>query len=95
VLLDGLGRIVGFTGKANGETKEVHVRTKNPARDYTIAFSGESVSLAATAHSSAPDVELPAEAFIRLVYGRLDAENTPSDSNNDALDGLKTAFPGL
>lgn len=95
VLLDGLGRIVGFTGKANGEMKEVHVRTKNPARDFTIAFSGESVSLAATAHSSAPDVELPAEAFIRLVYGRLDAENTPSDSNNDALDGLKTAFPGL
>ena len=40
---------------------------------------------------------LPAEAFVRLVYGRLDPDHTPSSVSADGvdLDLLRSAFPGL
>jgi hypothetical protein len=39
---------------------------------------------------------MPAESFIRLVYGRLDAEHTPPSVLGDeaALDQLRLVFPG-
>ena len=95
VILQSLPRLVGFTGKANDETKEVNIRTVEPARDLTIVFAGDSVSLIDASHSGAIDVELPAEAFVRLVYGRLDAQHTPLDLNNDSLEALRKAFPGF
>jgi len=95
VVLEGIGRIVGFSGKANGETKEVRVRTTEPARDFTIVFAGDSVSLITASHSGVIDLELPAEAFVRLVYGRLDAAKTAADASNRALNDLGTAFPGF
>lgn len=94
-ILDGLGRIVGFTGKANGETKEVRVRTTDPSRDLTLKFTAESVSLVDESHDSDIDLEIPAEAFVRLVYGRLDAENSPTDITESPLDDLTKAFPGF
>jgi uncharacterized protein (TIGR03083 family) len=95
VILRSLPRLVAFTGKANDETKEVSVRTIEPARDLMIVFSGDSVSLIDAPHSGAVDVELPAEAFVRLVYGRLDAQHTPPGLNNDSLEALRKAFPGF
>jgi hypothetical protein len=40
---------------------------------------------------------LPAEALIRLVYGRLDAAHTPPSVRveNIDLDALRRAFPGV
>ncbi|MFZ1063452.1 MAG: maleylpyruvate isomerase family mycothiol-dependent enzyme [Acidimicrobiales bacterium] len=90
VVLQGLGRLVGFTGKANGRTKEVRVRTTGPVRDLTIVFAGDSVSLVSATHTGAIDLELPAEEFVRLVYGRLDAQE-----GNDTLEELRTTFPGF
>jgi uncharacterized protein (TIGR03083 family) len=95
VILEGLGRLVSFTGKAKGRTNEVTVRTTEPSRDLTIVFSGDSVSLVSTSHSGEIDLQLPAESFVRLVYGRLDLENTSPGVRNRALDELKTAFPGF
>ena len=94
VVLEGLARLIGFTGKANGETKEVTVRTTGPARDFMIVFSGDAVSMVTKSHSGAVDLELPAEAFVRLVYGRLDADPTSSQANN-TLNDLRVAFPGF
>jgi hypothetical protein len=38
---------------------------------------------------------LPAEAFCRLVYGRLDPDHTPPFSGDAALlDALRSVFPG-
>jgi hypothetical protein len=48
----------------------------------------------ADAAAASPDVELPAEAFARLVYGRLDAEHTPPGQHGPALDILRRLFPG-
>lgn len=95
VILPNLGRIVSFSGKANDETMEIKVRTTEPARDFTIEFSGDSVTLMDASHSGAVDVALPAEAFVRLVYGRLDTQHTPSNLNNHALDVLRKSFPGF
>ena len=36
----------------------------------------------------------PAEAFARLVYGRLDPEHTPPGDHGPALDTLRRVFPG-
>jgi hypothetical protein len=39
---------------------------------------------------------LPAEAFVRLVYGRLDPDHTPPvETGGDELDALRKVFPGL
>jgi hypothetical protein len=38
---------------------------------------------------------LPAEALIRLVYGRLDPDHTPAVKGDpDVLDRLRRVFPG-
>ena len=44
-----------------------------------------------------PDLELPAEALIRLVYGRLDPDHTPAGMVGAAghLDELRKVFPGF
>ncbi|HEY5302867.1 MAG TPA: maleylpyruvate isomerase family mycothiol-dependent enzyme [Acidimicrobiales bacterium] len=94
-ILDGLGRIVSSAGKANGQTKEVRVRTTDPSRDLTLEFTGESVSLVDESHDGDVDLELPADAFVRLVYGRLDAENSPTNISEPPLDELTKAFPGF
>jgi hypothetical protein len=39
---------------------------------------------------------LPAEAFVRLVYGRLDPDHTPPLTSRQVdLDRLRRAFPGF
>ena len=42
-------------------------------------------------------VDLPAEAFLRLVYGRLDVDRTPDHSESGArgLADLRRVFPGV
>jgi hypothetical protein len=41
------------------------------------------------------DVELAAEAFARLVYGRLDAAHTPPLAGDPAvIDRLRATYPG-
>ena len=44
-----------------------------------------------------PVLRLPAEAFVRLLYGRLDPDHTPTSVEADGvdLDRLRTAFPGF
>ena len=55
----------------------------------------DAASLRRSDLASEADVELPAEAFARLVYGRLDLHHTPPTQNGEALDQLRQVFPGL
>ena len=77
----------------------MHVRTTDPQRDFTLVFTNDGVSLEAGATPGPPDLELPAEAFIRLIYGRLDPDHTPSavsgSGGTDLLAELRRAFPGF
>ncbi len=42
-----------------------------------------------------PQTWISAEALIRLVYGRLDPDNTPAEATDERLGLLRTAFPGF
>lgn len=94
-IIDNLQHIIRFAGRANGEVKELSVRTTHPARDFMLVFADDSISLDDAAHTGQVDFEIPAEAFVRLVYGRLDAQNAPAGLNELHLEDLKKSFPGL
>jgi len=52
------------------------------------------VSLTPSTKRGGPDLELPAEAFVRLVYGRLDPDHTPRVDGDFDLESLRHVFPG-
>jgi hypothetical protein len=59
---------------------------------------GEQGSIsAATDEPADARLELPAEALVRLAYGRLDPDHTPSTVTADGvdLDLLRQVFPGF
>jgi len=95
LVVDRLEMIARYTGKPSGTVHDVTVHTSNPTRDFTIALGADSVSFAPGASSSPPDLELPAEALVRLVYGRLDAEHSPEVADPALLDELRGVFPGV
>ena len=50
------------------------------------------------AQSPRREPQPPAEAFLRLVYGRLDPDHTPAvdlDAADVTLDELRRTFPGV
>ncbi len=94
VVVDGLGMIAQWSGTASDEPKVVTVHTTSPERDVTLTLGPGAVSLTPADGGGAPDIELPAEAFIRLVYGRLDPDHTPPIGNAALLDELRATFPG-
>lgn len=77
---------------------DLAVATTGPARSYTLRI-GDEVSLSAEPAGDAKgQVSLPAEALIRLLYGRLDAGHTPAGTLVDgpvSLDELRALFPGF
>jgi uncharacterized protein (TIGR03083 family) len=95
VLLDNLAMFVGFAAKPIGEVLDLHVHIEEPSRDFLLAFGEESVALSDSEHGGHVDLEIPAEAFVRLVAGRLDAKHTPHGLEYERLDTLRQAFPGF
>lgn len=92
-------------GKPLAEPFSVRITTTAPARDYLLT-SGDSVALtdwpgeAGAGDSDLADVahvHMSAEALLRLAYGRLDPEHTPSSVSGDAdtLTKLRAIFPGF
>jgi uncharacterized protein (TIGR03083 family) len=88
-------------GKPLPDPFAVRITTTNPGRDYLLT-SGESVKMdnwpGDAAHDvDIPHVTMPAEALLRLAYGRLDPEHTPSSVSADAdtLNKLRAIFPGF
>ena len=94
LVVDNLDLVARFTGKPTGDTTSITVGTTGPVRSFTVELSPGGVALTPGAAAASPDVELPAEAFARLVYGRLDAQHTPSGEHGPALDILRRLFPG-
>lgn len=96
LVVDNLDLIARFTAKPNGEPATVTVRTTDPERTFTIEFDPDRVALTASADATgSADLALPAEAFARLTYGRLDPAHTPAFAGDEALlDRLRVTFPG-
>jgi hypothetical protein len=94
-ILDKLQFVAARAAKPNGVVQDVTVRTSDPVRTFTLALKGDSAVLSETTLDGAADLEIPAEAFVRLVYGRLDPGHTPDSVTGDALDLLRGVYPGF
>jgi uncharacterized protein (TIGR03083 family) len=88
-------------GKPLPEPFAVRITTTDPERDYLLV-SGESVTMTdwpggGAAPAGTRQVTMPAEALLRLAYGRLDPAHTPASVSADAdtLDKLREIFPGF
>jgi uncharacterized protein (TIGR03083 family) len=87
-------------GKPLPDPFTARITTTGPDRDYLLS-SGESVTMtdwpADRDGAFAPQVTMPAEALLRLSYGRLDAAHTPAAVTGDpeVLDKLRAIFPGF
>jgi uncharacterized protein (TIGR03083 family) len=94
-VVDNLALIAQYTAKPSGASKTVIVHTIEPVRHFGIGLQPDRVTVEPTDSASPPDVEMPAECFIRLVYGRLDPQHTPPlQADAATLDELRAVFPG-
>ena len=112
MLIDNVPRFLApRLGNPLPEPFTVRIRTSEPARDYVLT-SAESVRMAdwpgdlpgtgdgqgpADAGAGIAEASMPAEALLRLAYGRLDPAHTPSSAwaDPDTLDKLRAIFPGF
>lgn len=96
-VLDGLGPLVGFLGKPAARRARIAVVTTAPVRELTLSVGPDQPALTTGATTDADaSLQLPAEAFVRLVYGRLDEAHTPPlESVGVDLAELRPVFPGF
>ncbi len=95
LLIDSLGMMAGFVGRPTGGERTVSVGTLAPTRRFELVLRPDAVALSPSPADGKPDLELPAEALIRLVGGRLDPDHTPAIDDPDSnLDELRRVFAG-
>ena len=103
LLLVQLPMLAGWTGKADGGPFRLRLRGTEPEADFLLEVA-DKVTLAAwpgegpAGATADGHVQLPAEALLRLVYGRLDPGHTPPvEVSGEAglLDRARAVFPGL
>ncbi len=96
LLVDTLGQLAARAGKPDGTSRRVIVTTAAPERRFVLEATGDSVSLSPSEETSGTgQLSLPAEAFVRLVYGRLDEAPTPAVEGDVDLEELRPLFPGI
>jgi uncharacterized protein (TIGR03083 family) len=102
LVIDQLPWLVERAGKGAEPPATVSVETSDPDRSLLLSLTKDGASLTpATADdrdaNAKAQLKLPAEAFLRLVYGRLDPDHTPADVEADGidLDTLRRSFPGF
>jgi len=94
LLIDQLPMMAGFTGKKAPAPVAVAVTTAGPERAFTLDTGGVTLAPAGANDAPAASLALPAEAFLRLVYGRLDDE-AGLNASGVTLSELKSVFPGF
>jgi MDMPI C-terminal domain len=100
LLIDNVpGFLAPRLGRAPDVAFRVHVRTTDPERDYLL-IAADPVSMADWPGDGAGadgEVRMPAEALLRLAYGRLDPGHTPAGVEGDPanLDRMRRVFPGF
>lgn len=96
VVVDNLELIARFTSRPQGDPRTISVRTSDPERRFVVTIEPNQVGFSAGSSNGEPDLSMPAESFIRLVYGRLDPDHTPPSvaGKSAQLDQLRSVFPG-
>jgi uncharacterized protein (TIGR03083 family) len=85
-------------GKAQEPVTKTRITTTAPDRDYLLTSSDPVTMVDWTAGAEADaEVSMPAEALLRLAYGRLDAGHTPASvvGKPADLDKIRAMFPGF
>jgi uncharacterized protein (TIGR03083 family) len=100
LLIDMVDQVAGRSAKPDGQQRTVRVSTSDPERQFILA-TGDEVTLTpvdgdAPSEPGPSELRLPAEALIRLVYGRLDEAHTPpAETAGVELDDLRQIFRGF
>jgi uncharacterized protein (TIGR03083 family) len=96
LLIGMVGQVAAQTAKPDGKERRLRVSTSDPERHFVLE-TGEAVSLTESDGAEGlPELRLPAEAFVRLVYGRLGPRHTPPvEADGVDLDELRQIFPGF
>lgn len=96
LLVDDMGRLASRTGKPDAGPMRVRIVTSSPEHAFTLDV-GDTVALESGGDGDAPaELRLPAEALVRLVYGRLDPVHTDGVVTHDVeLDDVRAVFPGF
>jgi uncharacterized protein (TIGR03083 family) len=85
-------------GRAPEVPFRLRIRVSDPDRDYLLT-AADAVSVTDWAEGDQADgeVSMPAEALLRLAYGRLDPDHTPASVQADPADTdrLRAVFPGF
>jgi uncharacterized protein (TIGR03083 family) len=101
LIIDNLGELIGRVDRTGGAPVHVLITTTGPSRRLLLTGEkGAPLALReadeAETADQAVDLDLPAEALVRLVYGRLDPAHTPAvGGDGDLLDSLRRMFPGF
>jgi uncharacterized protein (TIGR03083 family) len=98
LLIDTLPNMAANAGTPVPAGVPVTVRTTDPDRTFALTLNPHVALTPVTGEPAGgtPVVTFPAEAFIRLVAGRLDPDHTPLGVDApDHLDQLRQAFPGF
>lgn len=96
LLVDTLEPLASRVGKPEQSRWRAVVSTSDPERRFVLEVA-EAVALGTGAiDPGLPELRLPAEGFVRLVYGRLDPDHTPPcDASGIDLDDVRAVFPGF
>ncbi len=96
LLVDALDQLVAWTGRPGTTPLRARISTSDPERRFGLVV-GDAVTLGPPEHDpELAELRLPAEAFLRLVYGRLDPDHTPPlHAAGIELDVVRAVFPGL
>jgi uncharacterized protein (TIGR03083 family) len=94
LLLAALPSMAGFLGRQAPAPVTVAVAVTDPERAFSLDTGGVSVAPAAADDAATASLDLPAEAFVRLIAGRLD-DGTEVKASGVTLAELKSVFPGF
>jgi uncharacterized protein (TIGR03083 family) len=101
-LLDVLPLTLRWAAQPHDDLLRVRVRTTEPERDYVLELDPGSTHVRSVDDSTDTtgvdgELMLPAEALLRLAYGRLDPRHTPPYKATDdtLLDRLRAIFRGF
>jgi hypothetical protein len=85
-------------GKPRDEAIRTRIVTSDPARDLSLVAADEVLITPWDGGALDGVIRMPAEAWVRLVYGRLDEEHSPPIervADGPTLDQLRAVFPGF
>jgi len=88
-----LPMMTGFMGKKQDEPSVVAISTTDPAVTFTLDTGGVTLSPGSTGATAS--LALPAESFVRLVYGRLDDAADIASADGITVPELQVVFPGF